>query len=90
MSNLIYQYYEGKVTTGVAAGVLLMKDYAERIGAEYIFDDNQGWIKSNPYYGAFRPVIDPEFDKYDNILFADCDIIPVSYTHLTLPTICSV
>ena len=77
MSNLIYQYYEGKVTTGVAAGVLLMKDYAERIGAEYIFDDNQGWIKSNPYYGAFRPVIDPEFDKYDNILFADCDIIPI-------------
>lgn len=83
MSNLIYQYYQGNVTTGVWAGVKLMKAYAERIGAEYIFDNNQGWMPSwygeqyCAYYGAFRPVFDTEFDKYDNILFADCDIIPV-------------
>jgi len=79
LSNLIYQYYQGNVTTGIWAGVKLMKAYAERIGAEYIFDNNPNWIHTtlSPYYGAFRPVIDPEFNKYDNILFADCDIIPI-------------
>ena len=37
MRNLIYQYWDGKPTQGVIAGTKAMKQYADRIGAEYLF-----------------------------------------------------
>lgn len=84
--NLIYQYWDGPVRESCLAGVQAMKEYAERIGAEYIFEDNPQFLKTHfkydfgkysPHYGAFKPVFDESFDKYDKILFADTDVFPV-------------
>lgn len=88
MKNLIYQFWEGNLSTGNAAGVQLMKEYAKRIGVEYVFELNPTWPKEarvqrknlgryNPHYGAFKPIFDLSFNDYDNILFCDTDVVPV-------------
>ena len=80
--NLIYQYWQGTLTEGNKAGTQLMKEYADRIGVEYQFELNPNWSKDlgsyTPHYNAFKFIYDTSYDKYDSILFADCDVIPVS------------
>ena len=84
--NCVYQYWDGPVRESCRAGVDAMREYANRIGAEYIFDDNPHFLKSHfgydfgnysPHYGAFRPVYDKFFDNFDKILFCDTDVFPV-------------
>lgn len=83
MKNLIYQYWLGNTRPiGVNAGVENMKNYAERIGAEYIFQTNPTWATDRcsypQYYSAFEPIYNTDvFEQYDNILFADTDIFAV-------------
>jgi len=83
MTNLIYQFWDGFVKDSVHAGVNAMREYADRIDARYIFEDNPRWIGDRRYgfysahYGALKPVMTKRFDKYDNILFADTDVFPV-------------
>ena len=81
MKNLIYQYWDGNITVGCRAGVENMKEYAKRIGAEYIFEENPKFVTNlgsySPHYGAFKPVYDEKFHEYDNVLFADTDVFAV-------------
>jgi hypothetical protein len=83
MKNLIYQYWDGPVRESVHAGVRAMKAYADRIGAEYVFEDNPRYIHDrrfgnySPHYGAFKPVFELPYRDYDNVLFADTDVFPV-------------
>jgi len=85
MKNLIYQYWDGTIKESVRAGVSNMKTYAERIGAEYIFEDNPKWILSkgmnfgyySAHYGAFKFIFEKEYEEYDNILFCDTDVFAV-------------
>ena len=81
MKNLIYQYWDGEIRIGCKAGVENMKRYADKIGAEYLFEENPKFVTTlgsySPHYGAFKPIFDESFHKYDNILFADTDIFAV-------------
>ena len=85
MKNLIYQYYDGPVLPGTKASVSMMKEYANRIGAEHLFEENPRWIvkkgrnlgRYTPHYGQFKIVYDPFFEQYDSVLFLDSDIFPV-------------
>lgn len=82
MKNLIYQYWDGDLRSGVAASTKNMAEYAERIGADHKFFHNQEWykgkIKGNyKYWGSLHPVLTEEFDEYDNVLFLDADIFAV-------------
>ena len=82
MKNLIYQYWDGPVRPSAQAGVDNLKRYAERIGADHIFEINPKWVlsqgwnfgKYSPHYGQFKVVFDKKFSEYDNILFCDTDI----------------
>lgn len=80
MRSVIYQYWDGSVTPGVKAGVAAMKQYADRIGVDYVFEDNPRWQtnlgKYSPHYGAFKPLFDSVYDDYDYILFVDTDVFP--------------
>ena len=73
MKNLIYQYWDGKILAGVKAGSENMKKYANRIGVDYLFEDNPKFVtnlgKYSPHYGAFKPIYDETFHIYDN---GDC------------------
>lgn len=84
--NVIYQYWDGQVRESARAGVEAMKEYAERIGAEYIFEENPQFLRTffgydfagySPHYGAFKPIFDASFDKYDKVLFCDTDVFPI-------------
>ena len=82
-NNLIYQYWDGNVRPSAQYGSDCMKAYAERIGADYLFDRNANFGRSYslgrvaPYYGCFKPVFDDAMLEYDNILFCDTDIFPL-------------
>jgi hypothetical protein len=61
-----------------------MKEYADRIGADYVFEENPKWERAaripgkwSRYYGCFKPVFDDHYHEYDNVLFADTDVFPV-------------
>ena len=81
--NLIYQYWDGICRESVHAGSEAMKKYAAKIGAAYIFENNPRYAASkgirgySVHYGAFKPVMEKEFDKYNKILFADTDVFPI-------------
>lgn len=86
--HLVYQFYEGNLTSGNKAGVHLMKEYCNRIGVKHLFELNPTWPKEariqrknlgkyNPHYGAFKFIFDEKFDSYDSIMFCDCDVVPV-------------
>lgn len=83
MKNLIYQYWDGIVKKSAIAGANNMKNYADSIGVEHIFEINPqyakslGWkIPAKPaaHFGALKPVFDNKFDEYDNILYVDTDV----------------
>jgi|SRR6056300_59298 len=80
--NLIYQYWDGDMRSGVEASVKNIKEYAKRIGVEHRFEHNPRYFANkmgteSKYYGAFRPIYDTDFDSYDNVLFLDADIFAV-------------
>ena len=86
MKTAIYQYYDGPLTESIQASVKNIKSYAETIGADHTFEHNPNWVindlKMNlgyytKHYGAFKPVYDSRWDKYDKILFLDADIFAV-------------
>ena len=86
MKTAIYQYWDGNIKPSVYAGVKNMKSYAERIGADYLFEDNPNWLRKvknmnfgsySPHYGAFKPLFDSHWDQYDKILFADTDVFTI-------------
>lgn len=81
MSNIIYQYWDGKVTSDVRAGSEAMAEYAARIGAEYLFEENTKFATNlghySPHYGKFKPIFTESFKKYDKVLVVDCDVFPV-------------
>jgi len=80
MKNLIYQYWRGNLPPEAQASKKNISAWAEKIGAEHIFEINPKFDIPNPvptHYAAFRPVFYEEFDEYDNILFLDCDIFTV-------------
>lgn len=78
MKNLIYQFWDGKLTDACKASVENLKKYAERIGAEHIFEHNPRFVTNlghySPHYGAFKPAYTEKYHEYDNIMFADTDI----------------
>jgi len=86
MKTLIYQYWDGRPDQSVQAGSDAMNEYADRIGSDYLFEDNPLWIGDRkkfgyyaPHFGAFKPVFEPEFyEKYDKIMFVDTDVFPVN------------
>jgi len=81
MRNLIWQYWDGAVPPAARYSSQLMKEYATRIGAEYLFEDNPKHIKNrgrySPHLGQLKVIDDPKFQEYDNVLFLDSDIFPV-------------
>jgi len=81
MRNIIYQYWKGPMKPGVRASTRLMKEYADRIGAEYRFDHNKeiaSQIVDVPiYYEPANPLVDGFFDQFDNVALVDIDVFPV-------------
>lgn len=79
--NIIYQYWKGPMKPGVVASTKLVKEYADRIGAEYRFDYNVEIASktcSVPiYYEPANPLVDSSFDEYDNVMLIDIDVFPV-------------
>jgi len=65
---------------GVVASTRLMKEYADRIGAEYRFDHNieiaSKTVNVPIYYEPANPLVDKSFDEYDNVALVDIDIFP--------------
>jgi lipopolysaccharide biosynthesis glycosyltransferase len=65
---------------GVEYSCKLMKEYADRIGAEYKFDFNTtiaGQVVNVPiYYEPANPLVDDSFDEYDNVMLCDVDVFP--------------
>ena len=81
MKNIIYQYWQGDMKPGVIESTRLIKEYANRIGAEYRFDHNitiAGKTVNVPiYYEPANPLVDDSFDAYDNVALIDIDVFPV-------------
>ena len=81
MKNLIYQYWDGDYLQGCTAGQDNMRAYAERIGAEYLFEHNPGFATHlgprGHFYGTFKPIYDERFHEYDNVLYVDTDVFAV-------------
>lgn len=81
MKNLIYQYWDGPMNSGTEYGRQNMKEYAERIGADYVFEENPCWRtdlgRYSPHYGGFKPLYVEEYQEYNNVLYADADVFAV-------------
>jgi hypothetical protein len=86
MKTAIYQYWDGPVRESVHACVKNIKAYADKIGADYLFEDNPKFITTEmkmnlanytPHYGSFKVIFNSNWDKYDKILFLDTDVFAV-------------
>lgn len=86
--NLIYQYFipyqgvDAKYNDGAIGlpnwakiGMESAKKYANSIGAEYMFSDEIYMNSTLNVFESLRIVFDESFDKYDNILVLDIDMI---------------
>jgi len=82
MPNLIYQHWNGPPTLpGAKLSSKMIRGYAAHIGSDYRFDEHKAWTRKlnvDPrWFEDIRPIYDPTFDHYDNILVLDADIYPV-------------
>jgi len=81
MKNLIYQVWAGNLSEEAKVSSKLMKEYANRIGAEYLLDLNPN-IASKicdvpMYFEWLNPILDDRFLEYDKVLSVDLDVFPV-------------
>ncbi len=78
MKTAILQYYigAGEVPGYVKISSSKFKQYADMHGCDYIFDTTSKLNPTNPFFEHLRILQDPEFEKYDRVLFIDVDIIP--------------
>jgi lipopolysaccharide biosynthesis glycosyltransferase len=76
MRNLIYQYWYGVQPFYAMASSVNIKAYADLVGADYRCDINKPFIVGSnvEFMNCLRPIQDPAFDEYDNVLFLDMDI----------------
>ena len=82
MKNLIYQYWIGPSMEKCAEyGLECRKAYANKIGAEYVFERNpkffNGKCSEPAAFNSFQPVFNEEFHDYDAVLTLYTDIFPV-------------
>ena len=81
MKNLIYQYWDGDLPPGAYYSKKLMKEYADLIGADYLFEHNPKFnttVGNKPHFwGTLKPIYDDKFWKYDSVLYVDMDVYPV-------------
>lgn len=81
MKTVIYQYWDGPTTSGNEAGRKAMKEYADRIGSDYIYEHEPKFVTNlgrySPHYGSFKPIYTESFHEYDYVMFADTDVFPV-------------
>lgn len=78
MRNLIYQFWNGTVPYYAMCSAKQIGTYANYIGVEHRVDLNKPFshgLNSN-YMDCLRPIFDPAFEDYDNVLFLDMDIFP--------------
>lgn len=76
MRNLIYQFWQGNPPYYAKVSSNQIKEYANYIGVDYRCDINKPFfngVNSN-YMNCLRPIHDPDFEKYDKVLFLDMDI----------------
>jgi hypothetical protein len=67
-------------------GRFKMKQYADLIGADYLFSSEEwkfaekGSMKwgLDIFFERLRIIYDESFDEYDHVLFADCDVVPIT------------
>ena len=80
MKTVIYQYWDGPEREGNIAGIEAMKAYADKIGADHVYDHNTGFRKDlgsySPNYGKFKPIYTDKYHDYDYIMYVDCDVNP--------------
>ncbi|WP_170973384.1 glycosyltransferase [Rhizobium sp. FKY42] len=78
MKTLIYQFWKGEVPDYARLSRRLFRDYADRHGADYFFEENPTFFtgKYAEYYHAVRPVWDPDFHNYDRVIYVDADVFP--------------
>lgn len=82
MRNLIYQVWCGTLSEEAKVSSKLMKQYADRIGVEYLLHMNPNIASKlvdsdGPYWEWLNPIIDDSFLEYDNVLVLDLDIFPI-------------
>lgn len=83
MKTCIFQFYnDKKLPTWAQIGSNKFKEYANKVGADYIFDSESKFSPDCPYYENLRVVYDQDFDQYDKILYVDMDVIPESFENI--------
>lgn len=86
MSNLIFQYYIPyeagdshyggvKMPSWAITGSISAKNYADKIGAEYLLSHDRYFTHLDPRLDSLRLFYDESFDEYDNILCLDLDML---------------
>ena len=93
MKNLIYQYYipyeAGDADIGgvnmpdwAAAGSRSARTYAKHCGADYMLSHDRFYKHLDPRLDSLRLFYDPRFEKYDNILCLDLDMLISTYDNI--------
>lgn len=81
MKNLIYQVWAGDMRPGCIYSEKLMREYCERIGADYRLDISPNIASSvcdvPMYFEWLNPMLDDSFLEYDNVCVIDLDVFPV-------------
>lgn len=81
MKTIIYQYRDGEETSESEYSVRCMKEYADRIGSEYLYEHNPKFVTNlgsfSSHYGSFKPIYTDMFHEYDYVMYADTDVFPV-------------
>ncbi len=82
MVDLVYQCYIGDISNKwIHYSSQSAESYADRTGSEYIFRRYMTLKGSNVsrkldrYFNILDLIYDPEFEKFDNILYLDTDIL---------------
>jgi len=82
MKNLIYQVWAGELRPGCNYSSKLMKEYADRIGADYRLDIDPNIASktvdaNGMYWEWLNPMLDDSFLEYDKVCVVDLDVFPV-------------
>jgi hypothetical protein len=88
-NKVIYQCWNGRLSSGVNISVKQMSDYAKRVGADYIFDLNNPTCNLDigfysPHYEKLTPIMDSAFDEYETVMYADIDVYVTESCNLNI------
>lgn len=77
--DILKEHFPAEVPEWAIVSSESFKSYSKKYDADYYFYSDKFVNSKSNFFEALRVYKDPDLDQYDNVLYADCDVLVKNY-----------